>query len=1234
MRIQRLASFLVLAGALGLTVRSHVAHAAWPPQLTDDLTNPANWPNDPGYKGTWQWQSFLPKQQPNTAPYLSADQKLGAAGMSVDKAWAYTIGDPKVLIAVLDSGIEWEQPDLVNKAYLNVGELTGAHKPQTSAGAACGGAGDLAGYDCDGDGVFSVADYRDDSRISPVVTGEKCLDPDTLKPTATDRILGDVNRNCILDAGDLIELFSDGTDDDADGYTDNISGWDFYKNDNNPYDDTRYGHGTGEERDSSAEGNNGIGDIGGCPLCRVMMLRVGDSFIADSNDFAKAVVFATDTHASVIQEALGTINMSLLARSAIDYAYSSGVTVVASMADENSRHHNYPATDIHTLPVHAVTHNGPDYDSSSSFLNFNTCTNFGGQLVLSVSGPSCSSEATGRTAGITGLIYSMARKQTPPLVLSAEEIMQLYKLTADDIDVAESRNQTADNGGQFYESKPGWDQRFGYGRINAANLLKQIQSRMIPPEVDIVSPAWFDTLYADRVSGPVAILGRVAASRAQSYDVSVSWAPGVEPDDSQFQLLAPPLNAISASTISGSNGTPLGTIDPRNIDTSHIADPDSPHHENDRTVTIRVRATAHYPGGDVTGDARRTIAIVNGKNGLDTDLLPGFPIAIGASGDSSPKLVDIDGDGIRDIVIGDSAGDLHVYSMKGGTPADIAGFPVHTLPIDGLNTKLTDPNVPSYGTSKGYAAGKNGGVDPAIAREAIEATPAIGDIDGDGKPEIVFVTYSGTVYVVNSSGVSLPGWPKRFPLVPSCPADPSKPKPAVCMDVFHGFARGAFGSPALADFDKDGKPEIVLAAFDGNIYVFHTDGTPLNGFPVLLHSTRTQKYNRIWSSPTVADFNGDGIPDIGSGSNEEIGGGGGAGPVFIVDGRGNNAPGSPYLKNWPITEVSLHLFPVVAEGVDSSPAVADFDGDGIPDLLVQGNGAPPTVLKADPGIPPSQFSDPPNRLPVNTDDAGTTQVGFDPTAIFGSLTNAFSPDTMFPLLSQPAIGDLDQDGTPDVVMAGGSLSLAGNLAGGSSAKPFQHLLAMWSGKTGHMMPGSPFVLEDYTFFVNETVADVGSASGPADGYPEVILGTAGYFLHAVDACGREAQGWPKFTNGWIAETAAVGDVDGDHQLEVVVGTRDGNLYAWHTKGRDDGVVQWESFHHDNANTGDYRVKLDQGKVSSGVAPLVCEVPAVPTESYEAGGGCSVSTSPNPRGPFAGLLTFFSLILAFSIRRRR
>ncbi len=41
--------------------------------------------------------------------------------------------------------------------------------------------------------------------------------------------------------------------------------------------------------------------------------------------------------------------------------------------------------------------------------------------------------------------------------------------------------------------------------------MKAIDAEMIPPEVDLISPTWFQTLYADRTTSPVAVIGRVAA---------------------------------------------------------------------------------------------------------------------------------------------------------------------------------------------------------------------------------------------------------------------------------------------------------------------------------------------------------------------------------------------------------------------------------------------------------------------------------------------------------------------------------------------------------------------------------------------------------------------------------------------------------------------------------------------------------------------------------------------------
>jgi MYXO-CTERM domain-containing protein len=907
------------------------------------------------------------------------------------------------------------------------------------------------------------------------------------------------------------------------------------------------------------------------------------------------------------------------------------VIVMASMADENSRHHNMPGTANHVLTVHSIRYNESNVNTATTFIAFDTCSNYGGHLSLSISATSCSSEATGRSSGIAGLLYSMAVQEGLQPALTAEEAIQIFKMEADDIDVADSRVTESP---RFYHSHAGFDQRFGYGRANAFKMLEAIKAKRIPPEVDIVSPEWFDPIFADRSAGPIQIMGRVAASRARAYDFKVQWAPGVQPAEADYRDIVAPLTNIPGATASGGS-VPLASLDPNQVDTSHPPDPDSLKGENARTISIRVQAIAHYDTGDVKGEARRNISITNQKNGLDKDLLPGFPIKLGASAEASPKLADIDGDGVRDIVVGDSAGKMHVYSVRTGSPVEVAGFPYLTKPIDGLNKELTsEPSVPSYSAAPVFQAGGAQGIDPAIARESIMQAPAVADIDGDGKAEIIFTTWAGTIYVLNGKGQDLPGWPKRLPLIPSCPHDPNKPAPDRCMDLKHGYARGTYSAPVVADMNKDGRPEIILGAFDGKIWVFKADATVLDGFPVDLVSPKSDTPSRIMATPTVADMNGDGIPEIISGSNQQLYGGGAAGPVFVVDGRGNSAPGgSPYLPNWPMTMSSLKLFPVVAEGIVASQAVADFDGDGVPEIVIQGNGSRPLILKSDPGFQ-ERLEEPPNRLPVvQKDDGSGEQKGLDATSIFGEQSKAFTPDVMFPLFSQPSIGDLDQDGVPDVIASGGSLSLAGTLAsgGGGRADRAQQLLAAWSGKTGKMLPGSPILVEDYTFLVNHAIADV---SG--DEYPEIITGTGGYFLHAADGCGREADGFPKFTNGWIASTAAVGDIDGDAQksLEVVVGTRDGYLFAWKTKGRASGAVQWESFHHDNANTGNYGTKLDQGSTARATTPLSCPVDeTTPSDKFDAGGGCACRTTPGGSSR-AAVIALAALALVTSLRRSR
>ena len=64
----------------------------------------------------------------------------------------------------------------------------------------------------------------------------------------------DANANGVVDPEDIIKRFSDGRDDDHNGYTDDISGWDFYDHQNDPATiDSAYDHANSQEKQAAAE---------------------------------------------------------------------------------------------------------------------------------------------------------------------------------------------------------------------------------------------------------------------------------------------------------------------------------------------------------------------------------------------------------------------------------------------------------------------------------------------------------------------------------------------------------------------------------------------------------------------------------------------------------------------------------------------------------------------------------------------------------------------------------------------------------------------------------------------------------------------------------------------------------------------------------------------------------------------------------------------------------------------
>ncbi len=77
----------------------------------------------------------------------------------------------------------------------------------------------------------------------------------------------------------------------------------------------------------------------------------------------RAIIYATDNGARVINMSLGASSYSLGEEAAVDYAYSHGVVVVAAAGNSGREEYHYPAAHVHAIAVASTTAN----DNLSSF---------------------------------------------------------------------------------------------------------------------------------------------------------------------------------------------------------------------------------------------------------------------------------------------------------------------------------------------------------------------------------------------------------------------------------------------------------------------------------------------------------------------------------------------------------------------------------------------------------------------------------------------------------------------------------------------------------------------------------------------------------------------------------------------------------------------------------------------------------------------------------------------------
>ena len=256
----------------------------------------------------------------------------------------------------------------------------------------------------------------------------------------------------------------------------------------------------------------------------------------------------------------------------------------------------------------------------------------------------------------------------------------------------------------------------------------------------------------------------------------------------------------------------------------------------------------------------------------------GFPFSTGGMILDAPLLADVNGDSIDDIIFGSNDNYLYCLEYNGkdpvvkwkvymtqwvwGTPIYYKGY-VYALSGDGRLFKInavtgdtvwtrgkasiiqttTSPvmgNLTSNDTMDIFYTNGNGKmilydeygnlkwektIQDTSSYTTFYSSPAIGDINGDKKPEIVF-TAGGKLFAVNPNGTYLPGFPVQL--------DTSEIQSSV----------------TIGDVDGNDTMDIVVASPNGNINAINYKGKNVVNFPLSLGDS-------CFSTPVLADVDGD-----------------------------------------------------------------------------------------------------------------------------------------------------------------------------------------------------------------------------------------------------------------------------------------------------------------------------------------------------------------------------------------
>lgn len=270
----------------------------------------------------------------------------------------------------------------------------------------------------------------------------------------------------------VIDTGVDASHSDLTGEVEN--GYNFISDNTDTSDDNGHGTHVAGIIEAATNNGNGIASIGFKGT--LLPIKVLDSTGSGTDgDVASGITYATDNGAKIINLSLGGSDFSQTEQDAVNYAIKHGVIVVAAAGNNSNNSPVYPAADSGVLAVSASNQN----DNLASF------SSFGSDIYVSAPGVSITSTynnggyaqmsgtsmAAPHLAGLLGLAYSLKNSSG--------------------INIIDAIKQTSDKVGPYSYDQNGWNQYFGYGRLNAGKLLtllSGIQNPLPSPSSTPLSP--------------------------------------------------------------------------------------------------------------------------------------------------------------------------------------------------------------------------------------------------------------------------------------------------------------------------------------------------------------------------------------------------------------------------------------------------------------------------------------------------------------------------------------------------------------------------------------------------------------------------------------------------------------------------------------------------------------------------------------------------------------------------